>query len=91
MRKSELYTDLDISGEKNSQRTEGKKRKRERQREREIKSEKEREREREREREMKSGLRERFREHGMEIAKGTKILKKSELYTDIDISGKKYQ
>ena len=42
LRKSELYTDLDISGEKNSQRTEGKKRRRERHREREIKSERER-------------------------------------------------
>ena len=30
---------------------------------------------------------ERFREHGMEIARDTKILRKSELYTDIDISG----
>ena len=43
---------------------------------------------RKREREMKNGLRDRFREHGMEIANGTKILRKSELYTDIDISGK---
>ena len=42
---------------------------------------------RERERERGGGG-ERFREHGMEIAKGTKILRKSELYTDIDISGK---
>ena len=41
----------------------------------------------ERERERGGGG-ERFREHGMEIAKGTKILRKSELYTDIDISGK---
>ena len=41
---------------------------------------------------MKNGLRDRFREHGMEIAKGTKILRKSELYTDIDrYFRKKYQ
>ena len=37
--------------------------------------------EREREREI-------FREHGIEIVRDTKVLRKSELYTDIDISGK---
>ena len=47
----------------------------------------ERERERESEREK-----ERLREHGMEIARDTKVLRKSELYTDIDrYFRKKYQ
>ena len=55
---------------------------------------KEREREREREDRLceREGEREKLREHGMEIARDTKVLRKSKLYIDIDrYFRKKYQ